>query len=142
MNRLPRTPDDAEKLLQLSDLLRQTALTIKEEWANETFAPTSKTQNHDSARLLPSRKLWDAERTVEAISGALVELVSEPQQRIQQVATSFFEPRALYIAAERRIPDLLVEAGDEGLDIGVLAVKTGIESKKLGAKAFSVCWCC
>jgi hypothetical protein len=42
------------------------------------------------------------------------------------------ESRALYIAAERKIPDILAEAGEKGLAIQTLAEKTGIEYRKLG----------
>lgn len=76
-------------------------------------------------------KLWEAQRTIEAASGALVELTAEPYQRIQQVLTVFWESRALFIAAERRIPDLLANAEDEGMHIEVLAKKTTIEARKL-----------
>lgn len=131
MERFARTQEDADKLLQLSDLLREAALTVKEEWAKEDFSD-KKTSSGDTAKILPSHKLWNAEKTIEAISGALVELVSEPYQRIQQVLTEYIESRALFIAAERRIPDLLAEAGEEGLDLDVIAEKTRIEPKKLG----------
>lgn len=131
MERLPRTAAEAEKILVLSDLLRNAALTVKEEWAKEDF---SVSLLKDSARLLPSRRLWEAERTIEAVSGALVELVCEPNQRIQQVLSLYSESRALFIATERRIPDLLAVAGDDGVDIEDLAVKTGIESRKLGKR--------
>jgi hypothetical protein len=139
MERFPRTSEEADKLLQLSDLLREAALTVKKEWAKEDFAVSSTSKGvvgnsfsgEDSARLLPSRELWEAEKTIESISGALVELVTEPYQRIQQVLSIFMESRALFIAAERKIPDLLAEAGKEGLDIETLAQKTHIEPRKL-----------
>lgn len=142
MERFPRTSEDADKLLKLSDLLRDAALTVKEEWSKEVFDGPSDIPNgkasgghhsHEAtARILPSRKLWDAERTIEAVSGVLVELVSEPHQRIQQVLTQYMESRALFIAAERRIPDLLAEAGEGGLDVETLGQKTKIEHQKLG----------
>lgn len=147
MERVPRTLEEAEKLLRLSELLQQAALTVKEEWAREDFTEGAslgqegKPHNdpgEGTARTLPSRKLWDAQRTLEAATGALVELVSEPNQRIQQVLSQFFESRALFIAAERRIPDLLAEAGDDGLTIQTLGEKTGIESRKLSKKTATV----
>lgn len=140
MDRLPRTHEDADKLIRLSELLQQAALTVKEEWAREDFSgvasngASGEPNGHHAegtARVLPSRKLWEAQRTIEAVSGALVELVSEPNQRIQQTLSQFLESRALFIAAERRIPDLLAEAGDDGLSIHALAEKTGIERRKL-----------
>ncbi|KAI1367012.1 S-adenosyl-L-methionine-dependent methyltransferase [Xylaria arbuscula] len=138
MERFSRTAEDAEKLLQLSDLLREAALTVKDEWAKEDFSSTAK-EGGDTSKLLPSHNLWKAEKTIEAISGALVELVSEPYQRIQQVLTEYIESRALFIAAERRIPDLLAEAGDDGLDLDTIAQKTRIEPKKLGRLLRTLC---
>ncbi|KAL8784354.1 MAG: hypothetical protein Q9213_004006 [Squamulea squamosa] len=136
MERLPRSPEEADKLLLLADLLRDATLTVKEEWAKEDFSgPVVK----DTARILPSVRLWEATKTIETISGALVELVCEPNQRVQQVLTQFFESRALFIAAERRIPDLLAEAGAQGMDIDVLAAKTGIEASKLSRIIRTLC---
>lgn len=147
MDRLPRTHEDADKLIRLSELLQQAALTVKEEWAREDFSgvasngASGEPNGHHAqgtARVLPSRELWDAQRTIEAVSGALVELVSEPNQRIQQALSQFLESRALFIAAERRIPDLLAEAGEDGLSIHALAEKTGIERRKLCKRHFSL----
>lgn len=157
MERLPRSSEEADKLLALSDLLRSAALTVKEEWVKEDFlAPAStpapsQPQSHlaadaskhttaDTARILPSPRLWEAEKTIETVSGALVELTCEPNQRIQQLLTSYFESRALYIVTEREIPDLLtaaeVEAGVDRKEVEVniktLTAQTGIESRKLG----------
>ncbi|EAS33659.3 O-methyltransferase [Coccidioides immitis RS] len=136
MERRPRTSSEADKLLALSDLLRSTALTIKEEWAKEDF---SRAAGGDTARLLPSARLWEAQRTIEAISGSVVELVCDPSQRIQQVLSLFFESRALFIAAERRIPDLLADVGDQGMGIDRLAVITGIENRKLSRIMRTLC---
>jgi hypothetical protein len=74
MERLPHTLKDADELLRLSDLLHEAALTIKDEWAKEDFSYQD--DSKDTARILPSHKLWNAERTVEAVTGALVELVA------------------------------------------------------------------
>lgn len=132
MERFARSTDEAVKLLNLSDQLREAALTVQEEWAKEDFSGPLTVEGSATARILPSHRLWEAEKTIEAISGSLVELVSEPYQRVQQILTQFMESRALFIVAERDIPDLLAEAGNEGLGIDVLAEKTNIESKKLG----------
>ncbi|GKZ28708.1 hypothetical protein AbraIFM66950_011775 [Aspergillus brasiliensis] len=138
MERLPRTPEEADKLLSLSDLLRDAALTVKEEWAKEDFS-NKQQSNQGGARLLPSARLWEAQRTIEAISGALVELVCEPSQRIQQVLTLYWESRALFIAAERRIPDQLAEVGDRGVDVDTLSDRTGIEARKLARIMRTLC---
>lgn len=135
MERFPRTLTDAVRLIQLSNLLKASALTVIDEWAKETECKLGKgsidPSSHDSPRLLPSRKLHDAQRTILAVTGALTELVAEPYSRIQEVACQYWESRALYIAAERRIPDLLAEAGEDGLEVKELGSKTGIEHLKL-----------
>lgn len=86
MDRLPRTADEADKLITLSNLLRDAALTVKEEWTKEDFSGPAV---QETVRIMPSARLWEASKTIEAISGSLVELVSEPCQRIQQVLTQF-----------------------------------------------------
>ncbi|KAI1760579.1 S-adenosyl-L-methionine-dependent methyltransferase [Hypoxylon sp. FL1150] len=139
MERFTRSPEEAAKLLQLSDRLREAALTVQDEWAKEDFSGPLTGEGSPTARILPSHRLWEAEKTIEAISGSLVEMVSEPYQRVQQILTQFMESRALFIAAERDIPDLLAEAGDEGLAIDVLAEKTHIESKKLARILRTLC---
>ncbi|KKA24443.1 O-methyltransferase [Rasamsonia emersonii CBS 393.64] len=130
MERFPRSSPDAESLLQLVDLLKQSANTVIEEWKKEDFTK-GKGGSQDTPAVLPSHRLHQAQRTILAITGALVELVAEPYSRIQEVGCQYFESRALFIAAERRIPDLLAEAGESGLEIDQLAAKTGIEASKL-----------
>lgn len=132
MERFPKSLPDAVRLLQLADLLKNSAQTIVDEWARETqtIAGSRKTKD-DRPNILPSRKLHDAQRTVLAITGSLTELVAEPYSRIQEVGCQYWESRALYIVAERRIPDLLDEAGEEGMDIQDIGKKTGIEYLKL-----------
>jgi hypothetical protein len=75
MERLPRTAAEADKLLALSELLREAAIVVKDEWAKEDFSGPA---TGDTACLLPSRRLWEAQKTIESISGALVELITEP----------------------------------------------------------------
>lgn len=136
MERTPNSLSDAVRLIQLSDLLKQSALTVIDEWAKESEYGLGKAEVNglsyqDTPRILPSRKLHDAQRTILAITGALTELVTEPFSRIQEVGCQYWESRALFIAAERRIPDVLAEAGERGLSIKELGEKTGIESLKL-----------
>ncbi|KAI4098278.1 MAG: hypothetical protein LQ339_006537 [Xanthoria mediterranea] len=134
----PRSPEAADKLLLLADLLRNAALTVKDEWAEEDFSAPAV---QDTARILPSPRLWEATRTIESISGALVELVCETDQRVQQVLLQFFESRALFIAAERQIPDLLAQAAGPapGVDIDAIAAKTGIHAGKLSRIMRTLC---
>lgn len=140
MDRSLKTLPDAVHLLQLSDLLKSSAQVVVDEWANETeYIARAETVSDDNPRILPSRKLHDAQRTIYAITGSLIELVAEPWSRVQEVGCQYWESRALYIAAERRIPDLLAEAGEHGMDIQELGQKTGIEYLKLSRLLRCLC---
>lgn len=136
MERKPKSLSDAIHLLQLSELLTTSVRTVIDEWAKETYSPTSgigTSQSIDGGtpHILPSHTLHEAQRTILAIAGSLVELVSEPHSRIIELACQYWESRALYIVAERRIPDILAAAGDAGVSAAELGEKTGIESLKL-----------
>lgn len=144
MERAPRTLADAVRLLKLADLLKESVLTVVNEWAEESYPELARTgkattngttrnsySSEDTPRILPSRKLHQAQRTILGITGAVTELVVEPQSRIQELGCQYLETRALFIVTERRVPDLLDEAGEEGLEVQKLAEQTGIESHKL-----------
>lgn len=132
MQRFPRTSTEARHLLELADLFKRTASTIVDEWAKEDFSEANSlfSNRQDSARVLPSHRLHEAQRTLIAITGAATELVAEPPSRIQEVACQYFESRALFIIAERRIPDLLA-GNEDGLAVTEIAEATGIEAQKL-----------
>ena len=49
-----------------------------------------------------------------AAVGMVTELVSDPSSRLLEVSSQYFEARALRIAAERRIPDLLAKGQGQG----------------------------
>ncbi len=147
MERLPRTLGDTSQLLQLSKLLEETIHTVIEEWSEEKHhtentgvaSVNGKSLEHedrsnepaDNARVLPSWRLHQAQRTILGIAGVLTELVSEPYNRLQEFAAQFWEARALAVATERRVPDIIAEAGDKGMEVKVIADRTGIEQQKL-----------
>lgn len=97
---------------------------------------------HEREGSLPSRPLFEAQRTLLAAAGLLTELVSSPSSRLLEVSSQYFESRALHVAANQRIADKLAAAGDAGLDLATLAAQVGIEPRKLGmhlrALGFSV----
>lgn len=88
MKRRPRSAKEADQLLALSECLRSVALTVMEEWAKEDFSASAPSPSQflsaasatkdttntytDTARVLPSARLWEAEKTIEAVSGTLV----------------------------------------------------------------------
>ncbi|KAI0512934.1 S-adenosyl-L-methionine-dependent methyltransferase [Xylaria bambusicola] len=80
---------------------------------------------------LPEKSLFDAQRTLLAAAGLLTELVSQPQNRLLEVSSQYFEARALHIVADKRIPDILAQSGDAGVAIISLSSAVGIEPRKL-----------
>jgi hypothetical protein len=130
MERFPPTVNDVVKLTQLGSLLSESVKVVTDEWSREQY-DTSQTSGVDNARFLPSKRLHQAQRTILAVSGALNEMVIEPFNRLQEVAAQFWESRALGVTVERRIPDILHEAGNAGMDVQILAQRTGIEPHKL-----------
>jgi hypothetical protein len=106
------------KLIQLGALLQSALATLV----------TSGGQEKDA---LPPKALFDAQRTILAAVGVLTELVSTPSMRLIEVATQYFEARALHIAAEKRIPDMLAGFDENGVAVSDLAEKVGCDSRKL-----------
>jgi hypothetical protein len=127
------TISDAHQLLQLADLTRDSIHRIIAEWAK---APVSSSTNEGSAdeseQSLPSRELFEAQRTLIATTGKLVELVSSPSSRLLEVSSQYNEARCLHIAAVLRIPDILDENGEKGVSMEHIAERVGIEMRKLG----------
>lgn len=130
MARPTKTLADAVHLLQLSELISVNIRSVIDAWAKESKADEGGSPD-GSPHILPSHQLYQAQRTILASVGALTELVAEPSVRIIELACQYWESRALYIAAERRIPDLLAEAGAKGLAADELGEATGIEHQKL-----------
>ncbi|KAJ3497719.1 hypothetical protein NLG97_g1692 [Lecanicillium saksenae] len=88
---------------------------------------------------LPEKELFDHQRTLLAAAGTLTELVSEPQDRLLEVSSQYFEARALHIAADARISNILAKYGHRGLHIAALAREVGIESRKLSRLLRCLC---
>ena len=133
MSRQAKSLTDVAQLLQTTELLSRAVQAIVTEWSKEVEPLGEQAGGHVRERsILPSHELYDAQRTILAATGKLTELVSEPSVRILEVATQFQESRALYIAAERRIPDILeAKAKTGGTPIAEISEKAKIESRKL-----------
>jgi hypothetical protein len=133
MSPQPKSISDTVELLQTAELITKAAQTIISEWSSEAekSKKTHLQNGHSSAPTLPSHELYDAQRTILAATGKLTELVSDPSIRILEVATQFQESRALYIAAERRIPDILADGNEDGKHISEISKIAKIESRKL-----------
>ncbi|KIP12880.1 hypothetical protein PHLGIDRAFT_97630 [Phlebiopsis gigantea 11061_1 CR5-6] len=127
MPALPR----AQKLLALVDLVNKTAQTILAEWETEDASSSSSQPEQDSP--LPSWELYNARRTLAGACGAFDELVYDPQLRLLEMGVSFFHSRALYIATEHRIADILAHTDRVrgGMYVGDISAKVGIDARKL-----------
>ena len=134
MDRKTKTVQDAAQLFRLCELLTTSVRTIVDEWGKESEADTvsSDSSQKPPHRSLPSPALHQAQRTVLAITGSLTELVSEAPSRVLEVACQYWESRALFIAAERRVPDLIADAKNKCLSSAQLGSATGVESRKMG----------
>lgn len=113
--------DASQQLLQLSDLIQKSV-------ANYVSLKNSAVESNEGT--LPSKPLFDAQRTLLAAAGLLTELVSEPSNRLLEVSSQYFEARCLHIVADKRVPDILA-ANKAGVDIQTLASAVNIEPRKL-----------
>ncbi|AEO59636.1 hypothetical protein MYCTH_2066662 [Thermothelomyces thermophilus ATCC 42464] len=116
------------QLLQLSGLIQT--------WVANYIAAKND-PGAESQGSLPSKPLYDARRTLLAAAGMLTELVSDPSSRIIEVALQQFEARSLHLAAATRVPDLLAERGEMGID--ELSARVGVEKKKLSRVLRCLC---
>ncbi|KAI1146766.1 S-adenosyl-L-methionine-dependent methyltransferase [Nemania diffusa] len=125
------TVDDTSlKLLQLGGLIQDTIA---------QFVTLRNSPGEGNEGTLPSKPLFDAQRTLLSAAGMITELVSEPQGRLLEVSSQYFEARALHIVASHRVPDLIAKNEPGGLSIETLASQTGIESRKLSRLMRCLC---
>jgi hypothetical protein len=110
MERSPRTIAEANQLLQLGELLTETIRTVIDEWSREKYTKQDASmmgankegsregshQSSDRPQILPSWRLHQAQRTILAITGALTELVAEPDHRLQEFSAQYWESRDPY----------------------------------------------
>ncbi|KAF9493340.1 S-adenosyl-L-methionine-dependent methyltransferase [Pleurotus eryngii] len=126
-----------EKLLATIQILQNAATGLVKEWQKEDKASQ---QEEWVGSKLPSVEIYNATRTIMASCGLIGELVDEPQSRLLTVACEYFEARALHIASEHRIADLVANADPKvGVHIDVLAKATGIDSRKLARVLRTLC---
>lgn len=120
----------AERLRAAVKLLAEASEVIINEWEKEEKNPIS---NPSDGSPLRSHELYDASRTMLGAMGVCGELVQEPRARLIELSLQYYESRALHIAAEARVADILQE-GDhkEGVSIDELSRRTGVKAHKLG----------
>lgn len=106
------------KLIQLGALVQSALATLI-------------TSSGDGSDSLPPKALFDAQRTILSAAGMLTELGSTPSNRLLEVSTQYFEARALHIAAEKRIPNMLAGFDESGVSVEKLAQQVGCNAAKL-----------
>lgn len=120
---------DCVRLLELADLIQNTAKVIINQWAVAEERPV---KSHESESAIASPALFNAQKTLLSAAGLLTELVSDPSSRLLEVSSQYNEARALHIAAELRVADIIAKSPDQRASIQTLSEATGIERRKLG----------
>ncbi|CRK45149.1 hypothetical protein BN1723_016488 [Verticillium longisporum] len=124
----------SNRLLKLGELI-QTNITQLIESRRAVAATGNGTESSD----LPPWSVFNAQRALQAATGSLTELISQPENRLLEVSSQYFEARALHIAADARIPDLLAETAPGGVPVVLLSAKVGIEARKLSRLLRCLC---
>lgn len=119
-----------QKLLALIDLVNTAAQTVVQEWTKEDLQAQPERKTEDS---IPSLRLYDAQRTIIGSCGGLSELLLHPEHLISEVALGFFQSRALHVAAENHIADILATAEHgSGMSIKKIGARAALDPHKLG----------
>lgn len=123
--------DKTQKLRSLIRLLVDASEVVIKEWEAEEQAESA--QIDPTLPSLPSTDLFNARRTVLGACGMCMDLVQEPQSRLMELANQFYSSRALHIAAEARIAEVLANADpNKGMSIEEINGRVGVEQAKLG----------
>lgn len=120
------------KLRQVVALINSASETVIGEWEKEASGAYERDQVDGVT--LPSPACYDASRVLKAAASAMEELVTDPNYKLITFATSYWASRALHIAAEHRIADVLDAAGPDGVSIADLAKELSVEKGKLGMR--------
>ncbi|KAK0669813.1 putative methyltransferase [Cercophora samala] len=123
----------SQTLLQLSSLIQKTINSYISHRQSTIVSSTT-----EDGLGIPSRPLFDAQRTLLAAAGKLTELISSPQTRLIEVANQYFEARALHVVADKRVPDILAKH-ENGVPIKKLSDEVGIEARKLSRLLRCLC---
>lgn len=130
--------DKVQKLRSLVRLLSDASEVVIKEWEMEAQNASQKTS---SLPTLPSVELHDARRAVLGACGMCMDLVQEPQSRLMEMGTQYYISRALHIAAEARIADILADADPQtGVPVQKISEQVGIEEQKVGKSSICVLW--
>lgn len=127
--------DRAKTLRSLVRLLTEASEVVIKEWEAAEQAQTD--ANYLDGSSVPSLPLYNARRTIVGVCGMSTDLVQEPQSRLMEVAVGYVSARALHIAAEARLADILSNAdATSGIHLRDISQQTGINPQKLGSITF------
>lgn len=134
------TPSSRKSVVQLREILALLSAAVEDiasEWelsSNEDY-PRGENKLSDATK---SHTEYDAVKTVLAAVGSLESLIVDPYVRLITLSASYTIARALHIAAEINVAELLEQGGDDGVHASILARSTGIEENKLCKHAFKL----
>lgn len=125
----------AEQLRSLVRLFSDAAEVAISEWESQEKPPAS-----DAGHTVPSSALHNACRTILGVSGMCADLCQEPGIRLTEIACYNFLARALHIAVQSGIPDILAEAEPQtGMSSHEISRRTGIHEQKLTRVLRTLC---
>ena len=125
--------DTKKNVIQLREILSLLSTAVEKiasEWELRSSEDSLHARN-EGADSSESHDEYDAVKTVLAAVGSLESLIMEPHVRLISLSTSYTIARALHIAAENSVAEVLARAGESGLRATHLARSTGIDEKKL-----------
>lgn len=124
----------AEQLRSLVRLLTDASERVIEGWEAEATQNNNGTKTH----AFPPGELYEARQIAVSAGAMIVDLVQDPQIRILELGSQYYEARALHITVEKGVPDILAEA-PQGVPIEDLAARTGVKAHKLGRILRALC---
>ncbi|CCM06436.1 uncharacterized protein FIBRA_08697 [Fibroporia radiculosa] len=134
---IPNNHSKVEQLRALVRLLSSAAETVIQHW--EASADTDVLPG-PATHTVPPRDLFDARRTLVGACGMCVALVQDPLERLSEVTTAYMPARALHVAADVGLFDMLAQAdAQEGMSVQEIGQRTGINAAKL-RKYTSLAW--
>jgi hypothetical protein len=125
-----QTIANAARLLELCNLISRTARVIIDQWAAGTPAKSTNIA-------LPA--LSNTQKTLPSTSDLLTELVSDLSSCLLEVSSQYNKARALHIAAELCVPDVITRKESQQVTVDELSGATRIEKWKLGKRQVIPC---
>lgn len=125
-------PDRVATLRSLIRLLNEASETVIREWEAEDAQVAI--QDTLTKAKVPSRELFDAQRTLVGACNMCIDIVDDPFNRIYDINLSVATSRALYIVIEAGIPDILDDVNArEGVSVSEISHRTTVNEADMGS---------